>query len=248
MSIIKNFFAFLVFFCIYSAITDGLFDLGNKWFRWNVNGETKLNFLFFFSLFLSLLTVYRPFRRNFLQRFIVIGNAKQAIIYGLLTGFLLQVFVETTRYIPLLFDRDVVDIGSGQFSAEDNKIAPMAAFLLVSLIGPFNEEFIFRYLLFELIVISVRRFITNSEFSIHSRLSGKYKYTLWTLIILISVAFALMHGPNITNFHFYFIPGLAFTYLYVRYGFLASYLAHVAFNVVGPYVQPFILPYFQPFY
>jgi membrane protease YdiL (CAAX protease family) len=169
---IKNFFAFLVLFCIYSTITDGLFDLGNKWFGWNVNRETELNFLFFFSLFLSLLTVYRPFRRNFLQRFIVIGNAKQAIIYGLLTGFLLQVFVETTRYIPLLFDRDVVNIGSGQFSAEDNKIAPMAAFLLVSLIGPFNEEFIFRYLLFELIVISVRRFITNSEFSIHSRLSS----------------------------------------------------------------------------
>lgn len=213
-----------------------------------MNGETKLNFLFFFSLFLSLLTVYRPFRKNFLQRLIVIENAKRAIIYGLLAGFLLQVFVETTRYIPLLFDRDFVNIGNEQFSAEDNKIAPMAAFLLVGLIGPFNEEFIFRYLLFELIVISMRKFIPNSGFSIYSRFSGKYKYVLWTLIILISVAFALMHGPNITNFYVYFIPGLVFTYLYVRYGFLAGYLAHVAFNVVGPYVHFFIWPYFQPFY
>ncbi|WP_240792569.1 CPBP family glutamic-type intramembrane protease [Bacillus thuringiensis] len=54
---------------------------------------------------------------------------------------------------------------------------------------------------------------------------------IWGWILVTNLIFALYHGPDITNFYAYFIPGIIDALLFLRLGFLSAWLAHGAFNL-----------------
>ncbi|MDA1909461.1 CPBP family glutamic-type intramembrane protease [Bacillus cereus] len=54
---------------------------------------------------------------------------------------------------------------------------------------------------------------------------------IWSWILITNLGLALLHGPDISNFYAYFIPGLINALLFLRLGFLSAWLAHGIFNL-----------------
>ncbi|HDR8221064.1 TPA: CPBP family intramembrane metalloprotease, partial [Bacillus cereus] len=54
---------------------------------------------------------------------------------------------------------------------------------------------------------------------------------IWSWVILTNIGFALLHGPDISTFYLYFIPGVVDALLFLRLGFLSAWLAHGVFNL-----------------
>ncbi|XKK20005.1 CPBP family glutamic-type intramembrane protease [Bacillus sp. A17A.1] len=54
---------------------------------------------------------------------------------------------------------------------------------------------------------------------------------IWGWILVTNLGFALYHGPDMTNFYAYFIPGIINALLFIRLGFLSTWLAHGVFNL-----------------
>ncbi|CCW04860.1 MULTISPECIES: CPBP family glutamic-type intramembrane protease [Bacillus] len=127
----------------------------------------------------------------------------------------------------------MIGIGSGQVTYTSD-LTTTGFLFLVSIIGPFNEEIFFRYLLYAGIFLVLADFKTKFlwlEKVYHELFIHKNPQYIWSWVILTNIGFALLHGPDISTFYLYFIPGVVDALLFLRLGFLSAWLAHGTFNL-----------------
>ncbi|WP_255287300.1 MULTISPECIES: CPBP family glutamic-type intramembrane protease [Bacillus cereus group] len=58
---------------------------------------------------------------------------------------------------------------------------------------------------------------------------------MWGLVS--SFLFALFYEVNMMNLCFYLIPGIVYSFLFVKYGFLAIWIRHSVFNATSSSVR-----------
>ena len=221
------FIAFFLFF-ILLVLADKLSGLGIS------DNTDAIGSLYFFSVLLTGILVFPTIRTDFQNRFILHKN-KPYLTIGLpiLIAILMQIILTFIRFIPTFFGHDMIGIGSDQVTYTSD-LTTTGFLFLVSIIGPFNEEIFFRYLLYAGIFLALADIKTKFlwlEKVYHEVFIHKNPQYIWSWVILTNIGFALLHGPDISTFYLYFIPGVVDALLFLRLGFLSAWLAHGACNL-----------------
>ncbi|MEX5522088.1 CPBP family intramembrane glutamic endopeptidase [Bacillus cereus] len=221
------FIAFFLFF-ILLLLADKLSGMGLS------NNTNAITDLYVFAIVLAGIFIFPTFRNDFQNRFIL-NKRKLFLTIGLpiLFGILLQFTVTFTRFIPTFFGYDMLGIGSNQITYTSD-LTKTGFLFLVSIIGPFNEEFFFRYCLYAGIFFVLADFKTKSswlEKLYHQLFIRKNPPYIWSWVIITNIVFAFIHGPNLSTFYLYFIPGIVNTVVFLRFGFLSAWLSHGIFNL-----------------
>ncbi|MCD2338201.1 CPBP family intramembrane glutamic endopeptidase [Bacillus cereus] len=120
------------------------------------------------------------------------------------------------------------------FKSRTTEITKAGFLFLVTVIGPFQEEIFFRYLLYAGIFLALADLKVKFSWveKIYNQLfSHKNPLYIWGWILITNLGFALFHSPDISNFYAYFIPGIINALLFLRLGFLSAWLAHGVYNL-----------------
>ncbi|MCM3390455.1 CPBP family intramembrane metalloprotease (plasmid) [Ureibacillus chungkukjangi] len=123
----------------------------------------------------------------------------------------------------------------------------MGEVILTGVLGPFNEEVIFRFLLLYFLPYSffyyifeekcTRRLVFSRDNILIKAFKERNKGIVICWVILLSSLFSIVHGPNFLSFPMYFLGGIIFSYLFLRFGFLPAWIAHGSYNILSPYVH-----------
>jgi uncharacterized protein len=209
-----------------------------------------------FFILIYLLFMFPSLRKDFFTRFLYKENLTHSICLPILVSIILVFLINASRLLPLLFGGDVVGVGKGQF-IEKADLSLMGELLFHALFPTFSEEFLFRYLAYGgLFVFLTYGFLSNpgEKSVLNTTKFEKYinwfrtklfiernKYFVMTWLLIVTVWFTMVHKPDLTNFHGYFIPGLFFGIFYLKYGFLSAWLAHASFNALSGIAWSIIL-------
>ena len=134
----------------------------------------------------------------------------------------------------------------------------------MGILGPFTEEVIFRYFLLFLLPYAlllflynkraiIKRFVSESVFLFGKKLyynmtntHSKVTITIW--VIFVSSLFSLGHGPDLWSFPIYFMAGVIYGFLFIKYGFFSAWVAHGSFNALSPIMNAVVWIFFNIFY
>lgn len=196
------------------------------------SSEETLNiFIIPFITICSFIFFLPVLRKSFFAWFLLDKKEiHQAICFPILAAILSGFLVNFYRLLPYWLGFDPVGVGSQQVTVLDG-VSPLGLALGTSVLGPFSEEFLFRYLMFSGIILLWADFPPKWVSGINEHIQ-KRKKTYWIgWVLLVNVIFALLHGPNLLNFPLYFLPGIVDTLFFLRYGFLAAWISHGVFNL-----------------
>jgi len=212
---------------------------GDSFFKF---GISKINagvfMLGIFTLLFALLITVPKLRSNFMNYFFL--SDKKHLIIGLpiLSALGMLVVINFMTFIPTWMGGDMIGVGSGQFVPQPH-LSRMGTVISICIIGPFLEEVFFRYIPYTALLWGTNRAKEHSnilnKLYFNLFIEKNTKYVLgW--ILSTSFVFAMIHGPNVLNFWFYFIPGVVLAWLFLRYGFFSALLAHIIFNLCSEIV------------
>ncbi|WP_410592172.1 type II CAAX prenyl endopeptidase Rce1 family protein [Bacillus sp. SIMBA_074] len=197
--------------------------------------------------FLVALIFFRGFRSSFSKHFI--REKKMFFVIGIpvLLGIIMQLTLSFIKIFVLWLGFDI-PVGSGQY-VSDGRLTAAGEWILVYLTGPFLEEAIYRYGLYMglLGLFELLELIKDKSSLIRKVYDGsEIKKRIWICLWLLgsSVFFSVGHGVNMMNIWFYLIPGVLYGVLFLRYGFLASWISHSMFNFVSKDVYRLLLRVF----
>ncbi|EJV74604.1 hypothetical protein IG3_05731 [Bacillus cereus HuA2-1] len=217
---------------------------GDKFFGFGLSRlSVGVESLFLLTLLLALLITIPKLRRDFTGYFFL--RDKKHLIIGLpiLLAIGMQVAFNFARFIPTWMGGEMIGVGSGQFTTSEI-LSEMGELILVSIIVPFNEEFLFRYVPYAAILwgANCAKEYSNVFKKLYLNLfvEKNTKY-VWVWILSTSFVFAMIHEPNLLNFSFYFIPGIVYALLFLRYGFFSAFLAHSFYNLCSGIVLGMIM-------
>lgn len=208
----------------------------DKYFRLGLTNDVAIEI--FITPFIFILTCFifsRKLRENFSSSFVLKnGETYKVICYPVLVAIIHAFLVYIYMYTPYWLGFEAIGIGSKQVTTV-NGVSDLGLVIGVSIIGPFIEEFFFRFLLFGGFIMGL------------TKLSLKYKWInsrkyliIFSLVIIINSVFSLIHGPNILSFPLYFSGGVIHTLFFIRYGFLAAWISHGMFNFLSPIAHSII--------
>lgn len=95
------------------------------------------------------------------------------------------------------------------------------------------EEFLFRVFGFTLMIFIVNFICKKLKVPYTLNIFDLGNKATWIIIISINILFALAHFPDTSNFYAYFIPGVAFSVVYIKYGYFSSVITHFLVNYLG---------------
>ncbi|MCQ6317115.1 CPBP family glutamic-type intramembrane protease [Bacillus cereus] len=198
------------------------------------NNNNAIESLYLFSILLAGIFIFPTIRKNFQNHFILHKNKIYLTIgFPILIGILMQFILNFIRFIPTFLGHDMIGIGSSQLTYTSD-ITETGFLFLASVIGPFNEEIIFRYSLYSGIFLVLADFKTKFLWieKIYNELfKHKNPIYIWGWVVVTNIGFTLLHGPDISTFFLYFVPGTIYALFFLRLGFLSAWLAHGAFNL-----------------
>ncbi|MGN5650928.1 CPBP family glutamic-type intramembrane protease [Bacillus sp. Brlt_9] len=231
MTIIRmvSIFIVMVGFMFCFGLIDRIFHLG-------LTSERSIEVFLTPFIFISALIIVIPsLRKDFVDRFLIDKeNIHKAICFPILAGIGLVFIANVVRFIPYWLGGDqIIEVGTKQVTTIE-EMTDAGLLIGVSILGPFTEEFLFRYLLYGGIFVLFFKGVSESQVSQkivdHLYINKTAKY-IWSWILITNIVFALMHGPNLMNFWMYLIPGMVDAWFFITYGFLASWLSHSMFNL-----------------
>ncbi|HAX72506.1 MAG TPA: hypothetical protein DCY20_03150 [Firmicutes bacterium] len=110
-------------------------------------------------------------------------------------------------------------------------------FFITGVIAPIFEEFLFRVVMFALFAWFIHTVFKSFKLNalLNTNISWFDVYNLkskvcWVVIIVSSTVFSLMHGPDLSSFHFYALGGLVGAVLFLKFGYWAAVVQHFAYN------------------
>jgi hypothetical protein len=211
-----------------------LFIFADNIFKIGLSTEEGIHiFLVPFCIFWSWIIVHTALRKDFFNRFIINKeNIHLALCLPIVVAIIMEFTLNIVRLIPFWLGHDVISPGSNQVTNLKG-FTENGLIFSVSVISPFSEEFLFRYLPFGGIFLGIVDMEKRYKWikRIHEELViNKNPKYIWFWIILTNIGFAMAHGPDLLSFPLYFIPGIVFSLFFFRYGFLSAWLAHGASN------------------
>lgn len=208
----------------------------------------------FFLLYPSLDNSYSLLKENFIKSTSVLAILLPIFI-AIIKGFVLSF----TRFIPLFFDANVIGIGSSQAIIQLPPFS-LSYFFVYCLSPGVTEEIVFRFIpyIFPKIIIEnlnilkailPNKFILNPINKFYKDLYiNKKTWAMISWLIITSTIFSLAHGPNITNFYLYFVPGAIFGCLYLKYGLISCMLCHMFGNYFSPFILQIVIYIFTNYF
>ncbi|AGL00327.1 CPBP family intramembrane glutamic endopeptidase [Desulfoscipio gibsoniae] len=136
------------------------------------------------------------------------------ILAGFLLSWAFQWYRETARQYGI-----AIAPGTSQVNVPDLGVITADTVIIVIsiiLLGPLLEEMLFRF-----IGLGLVRQLAKP---------GQAVFLIGAWVVATSTIFALLHGPEPAAFAIYFISGVVYSIVYLRYGVLASLLVHAAGN------------------
>ncbi|WP_404511784.1 lysostaphin resistance A-like protein [Bacillus sp. RC242] len=189
--------------------------------------------LLLLTLLFALLITIPKLRSDFAGYFFLSNKKRLTIGLPILLALGMQVAFNFARFIPTWMGGEMIGGGSAQFNTSE-VLSEMGERILVSIIVPFNEEFVYRYVPYAALL-----WLANDAKE-YSNVSNKLYFNLfvekntkyvWVWILSTSFVFAIIHEPGVLNFSFYFIPGIVYALLFLRYGLFSAILAHSSYNL-----------------
>jgi len=199
-------------------------------------------------------------RKHFYAQFIRVKAFDRVVMLPVLLAILELFFVYFYFYFPTLFDKEPLSIGSAQYMGHQ-ELTTAGEILLLGIIGPFSEEFLFRFFLIVYLPylalyhtfinkpLVTKKHVNKKNFKpfiFIDNVANKIYYRVFEMkdkklisgwFILVSFFFALVHGPDIYSFPLYFLPGILYSFVYLKYGFLASWICHGTSNAFSGIVN-----------
>ena len=139
-----------------------------------------------------------------------------------------RAFTNILQILPYLQGKGIIKPAKGQLVFNSPTI--LDKILSTSVVAPFLEEFIFRLLFFSVIAYLLNKITKNKNIS--QKILDLDDISCWILIVINSILFSLMHLPDASNFHLYYIGGIVNCIIYLKYGFFSSVIAHSVYNLV----------------
>jgi uncharacterized protein len=210
-------------------------------------------------MLLFLMLIFPHLRQGFRAQFVKAKSLDRIIAIPILLAILELVISYFYFYFPVFFGGETIPLGKDQYTGHE-ELTTAGEIILLGVLGPFTEEFIFRFFLivYGPFVILYYPFVKKSivpKAVKHKKMAApflflerqvnkifyqafraKNKKLIVPWVIVCSFLFATSHGPNISSFPLYFFPGLLFSFVFLRYGFLASWIGHGASNILSPYI------------
>lgn len=150
------------------------------------------------------------------------------VIIPILVAALKRVLNNILQVIPTLFGGNVIGVAKGQLDI--STYTQIDKIVVAAIVGPFLEEFIFRIVFFTFIAYIAGYIDYRFGKKLLNRIFNFRSIFCWILIIVNGTIFSLIHLPNMSNFHLYFIGGVVYSIIYIKYGFYASWLCHGFYN------------------
>jgi uncharacterized protein len=226
-------------------------------------GISEGDFQIFFMPSLTLLyffLIFPQLRKGFSKFFIRVKSLDRLIALPILIAIMELIFMYTLVYLPVVFDKEVIAIGKDQY-VPHKELSSLGQTFLLGVIGPFNEEVFYRFILLYFLPYSFLyfNFIKNpitikdnkskrltKPFHFFEKIPkwlyyrGFYfqdKKLIGIWIIIVSAFFSFSHGPDVNSFAIYFLPGVLYSYLFLKYGLLSSWIAHGFGNALSPIIN-----------
>lgn len=212
-----------------------LFMLADHRLKFGLSSNEGLTiFIVPLCLMLSWIIVDENLRKDFVNRFLLSKkNLHLSICIPILVSIITEFVLNLLRFVPYWLGYDVINPGKNQVTTLNDFTATGLLFS-VSVIGPFSEEFLFRYLPYGGLSLAFAgmskeiKWLKNIYDALFINKNPKY---IWAWIIITNIVFAMAHGPDILSFPLYFIPGIVFSLFFLRFGFLAAWISHGASNL-----------------
>jgi len=203
----------------------------------------------FTTLFILICTVvfFIPGLRKSFSKWFLLDRKKivQSICFPILAAILMDFLENLYRLIPYWLGSDIIGVGSNQITTIKG-VSDLGLELGTSILVPFNEEFIFRYLMF--VGVPLLIVYTLNDFDWFNRIKRliekRKKMYLISWIIIVNLLFGMAHGPDLLSFPIYFSSGILFTFFFLRYGFLSAWLSHGMSNLFSGVALQIILNLF----
>ncbi|AJI09106.1 CPBP family intramembrane glutamic endopeptidase [Bacillus cereus] len=217
-----------------AVIMIGLLRLTDNYLKWAFFEAAGLQTSMVFMLLIAVLIMFKSVRDYFSQHFVKIRKMRLVKVIGIsiILGIGLQFLISFVANGINVFNPNLIKPGSNQYVSDGN-LSTEGELVIAGLLGPFNEEVIYRLFMyvyfFSLLNACKNKFVAFNKFYDGSEEKERYFKILW--LIMSNVIFTMIHGADITNFWIYFIPGIIYGALFMKYGFLAAWIGHSAFNV-----------------
>lgn len=231
------FYSIMASLCIMlTVILIGLVRLTDNYLKWGIFGANGFQMLSACMFFIAVLIVFKPARDCFLRHFVKVQKNHLVIAIGksIALGIGLQFLISFVANGINVFNPNLIKPGSDQYVSAGN-LSAEGELVVVILVGPFVEEVFFRlcmYVFFFSLLYKFRdRIMGFNRIYDGSEEKERYFKILW--LIMSNILFVMYHGADITNFWIYFIPGIIYGTLFIKYGFLAAWIGHSAFNVIS---------------
>lgn len=227
--IIRGSILVIVWVCMFAFLICGDKFLGLGFLKLSFGVES----LILLTLFFAFLITIPKLRSDFAGYFYLSNKKRLTIGLPILLALGMQVAFNFVRFIPTWMGSEMIGGGSAQFNTP-GVLSEIGERILVSIIVPFNEEFVFRYVPYAALL-----WLANNAKE-YSNVSNKLYFNLfvekntkyvWVWILSTSFVFAMIHEPSILNFSFYFIPGIVYAILFLKYGLFSAILAHSSYNL-----------------
>lgn len=159
------------------------------------------------------------------------GKKSTTILFSILTGIGARILICTISILPTFFGGNVIGIAKGQLDISNYSF--FERILVVVLFGPCEEEFLFRVLIFTFVSFILGCITSKLKMDIPINVFNTKSVLCWVLVLVVSIGFSLCHQPDLSNFSTYFIPGLVFTIMYIKYGFYSAWISHGVYNLIA---------------
>ncbi|EJQ32407.1 hypothetical protein IEC_05419 [Bacillus toyonensis] len=225
-------------FIMLSYVLLGLMLRGERFLEWGLSKPGRIDYLFILSFFLGALIIFKTARRCFARHFIKQRKVYLIIGWAIALGLTLQTLLSLCRGFVYWLTGSLIAVGSNQYVSVEH-FSFIGERVVVFLLSPFAEELFFRYVtytaFFWILNMIKEEFVAFRRVYDGSEEKKKKFIIVWGLVS--SFLFALFHGVNVINVWFYLIPGIVYSFLFVKYGFLASWISHSVFNATSSSVR-----------
>lgn len=213
----------------------------DKFFQLGLTNDTAIEIFITPFIFILICFIFSSkLREKFSSGFLLNKDETyKAVCYPILVAIANAFFVYIYMYTPYWLGFEAVGIGSKQVTTVEG-VSDIGLIIGSSVIGPFNEEFIFRFLLFGGMIMILKNLSKKFKW-----IKSKRSMIIFLCIIISNTIFSMVHGPNLSSFPLYFIGGVIDTLFFLRYGFLAGWIAHGMFNFLSPIAHSIILHLFM---
>lgn len=225
MAFLRFLFAFVLYllFMIIYIFADKFFQLG-------LTSDAAIDIFTLPFMYIITLLIFLPqARKKFVSWFILKREETyKSVCFPILVAIIQSFLVYIYLYTPYWLGSEAISIGSKQVTTVEG-VTEIGLTIGASIIGPFTEEFIFRFILIagfigilNLLIRKFNRFIKMKPIAIF----------FW--IIVTNSLFSIAHGPDLLSFPTYFVGGVIPSLFFIRYGFLAAWISHGMFNFLSP--------------